>query len=212
MIERLSQLRVALLADCLDAVGLRNQCLPSHIRPLEHGSTLCGTVLPVQLAETPPPDPSAPHTYDGMISAIEALAPGDVIVASTCPVSLWGELLATAAIARGSRGIVCDAWVRDSEDLRELGFATFCAGLHPSDMYGRGDVVSSGQPIEIAGVRAERGDYVVADRDGIVIVPAAVAAEVVERAIAKDRGESTVRVELAAGEPIGDVFARHGIL
>ena len=212
MIDRLTLLRVALIADCLDAIGLRNQCLPAHIRPLEADSVVYGIAMPVTLRETAPPDPASPHSYDGLISAIEALAKGDVLVASSCPVSIWGELLATASLARGARGIVCDAYVRDAVDLREMGFPTFCAGCHPADMYGRGEVVAHGEPIEIAGVRIERGDLVAADRDGVVVVPAAAAAEVVERAIAKGAGESTVRSELRAGEPIGEVFARHGIL
>src|SRR5262249_13862834 len=104
--ERLGALYSAVVADVLDRLGRRHQVMASGIRPLAQGMRVAGralTALAVPEREGAPERP-----YAGEIQAVDALGPGDVLVASSCDFSLWGELLSTAARARGAHGVVLD--------------------------------------------------------------------------------------------------------
>ena len=103
---------------------------------------------------------------------MDALEPGDVMVVSTCRGSYWGELLATASRLRGARGIVVDAYTRDTLALIEMGFPTFAAGIHCADSLGRIDVDGFDVPVSCGGVDVVPGDLVLGDHDGVVVVPA----------------------------------------
>ena len=212
LVERLRKLHVAVVADCCDAVGHRNTVLLPHIRPLWNGCTTAGYAATVHIApvDAPPEDPA--DNYKNELAAVDALQPGDVMVVSSCKMSYWGELLSTAATRRGAAGIVADAYTRDADAIEELGFPTFVAGIQAQDSLGRVDVDAYGEPIECAGVRVEPGDLVLADRDGVVIVPQAVAAEVIEQAERKVELETEMRKDLARGMSVSDAFGQHGIL
>src|SRR5207248_789498 len=124
----------------------------------------------------------------------------------------WGELLATATLARGGRGAVLDGLVRDSRQIRALGLPVFCVGRRPYDSCGRGIVVAFDVPIALDGVPIAPGDLVFGDPDGVVIVPRAAEAEILERAWAKVDGENTTRDALRAGTPLAEVYRTFGIL
>lgn len=211
VIDRLDSLYVAVVSDCLDRVGLRDNVLAPHIRPLFPCRT-AGFALTVQAVavEAVPSDRS--RWYAGEIAAVDAQQPGDVMVVSTCPGSYWGELLATASRARGAQGIVADCYTRDIRALQEMQYPTFVAGVSAQDSLGRIDVVDLGGRIRCGGVNVSRGDLVLADEDGIAIVPADIADEVLALAEEKVASENTVREELAAGHSVREVFASHGVL
>jgi 4-hydroxy-4-methyl-2-oxoglutarate aldolase len=124
----------------------------------------------------------------------------------------WGELLTTAARARGAAGCVTDGLVRDVRLIREMRFPVFSGGIGPLDTKGRGIVVAIDVPIECGGVPVAPGDWIFGDADGVVVIPSGLCERAVERALEKVVAENTVRAELAAGEPLATVFARHGIL
>jgi regulator of RNase E activity RraA len=124
----------------------------------------------------------------------------------------WGELLSTAATARGAAGCVTDGLVRDVKGIREIGFPTFCGGFGPLDSKGRGEMVAVDVLVEIGGVPVAPGDLVFGDLDGVVVIPQAVEADVLDFAFSKVEAEETTRAELRAGAPLADVFRRHGIL
>ena len=110
------------------------------------------------------------------IAAIDSILPGEVVVVSTGESrrnAPWGELLSTAAIARGARGAVVDGLVRDVRRIQELGFPLFAAGMKPVDSKGRGRVVACNVPVRCGGVLVTPGDLVFGDLDGIVTIPAA---------------------------------------
>ena len=113
--------------------------------------------------------------YGTEIAAIDSILPGEVVVVSTggsrrnAP---WGELLSTAAVARGARGAVVDGLVRDVRRIQELRFPLFAAGMKPVDSKGRGQVVAWNVPVECAGVLVEPRDLVFADLDGVITIPA----------------------------------------
>ena len=160
--------------------------------------------------EGPPADRS--QWYAGEIEAVDAQQAGDVMVVSTCRGSYWGELLATASRARGARGIVADAYTRDIRAIEEMGYPTFVAGINAQDSLGRIDVDELGGTIECGGVKVSHGDLVLADEDGVVVVPAGVAEQVLALAEEKAATENVVRDKLAQGIPVRTVFEEHGVL
>jgi 4-hydroxy-4-methyl-2-oxoglutarate aldolase len=209
-----AQLYAAVLSDMLDSLGYRDQSLAPGIRPLDDSVTLFGRVRTGLLAAVYDV-PENVNPYEKEIELIDSLEPGDVPVFA-CPQNEravpWGELLSTSARARGAAGCVTDGLVRDIKMIRAMRFPVFAAGARPLDSKGRAVIISIDTPIECAGVLARSGDYIFGDVDGVLILPAQVADEAIARAVDKVAAESTVRTELAQGQKLRDVFARHGIL
>ena len=208
------ELNTAVLCDILDELGYRNQAMNGRIKPLDDGYKLVGvakTILSYDVDEMPE------EPYKTEIDAVDSVQEGDLVVCSTNNSSsngFWGELMATAAIARGARGVVVDGAVRDIRQLKALGdtFKVFAAGRNPLDSKGRCLVADYDCPILCDGILVHSGDLIFADVDGIVVVPAGCAQEVFERALEKVRGENRVREELRAGAYLKDVFAKYHIL
>lgn len=210
LIGRLAALYTPVVADVLDRLGYRDQSLHADIRPLATGLVAAGvarTVRTIPAADLSPPEP-----YKGEMAAVDALGPGDVMVVSRCDWSFWGELLSTAARCRGCRGVVIDGFTRDTRAIIAMGFPVFCRGIHPADTLGRLDVAEHDVPIHCGGVLVRPGDLVLADDDGIVIVPRGVADRAIELAEEKVRGENLVRKALAEGMSVTEAFRRYGVL
>jgi len=211
-IDQLSRLYTGVVCDVLDALGFRHQSLGGQVRPLTPARHVAGRVFPAQ-AKAVTEIPAEPYKLE--IAAVDAMRAGDVFVVDAgddCGSAFWGELLTTACMAKGVRGVVMTAAARDMWKIRELGFPVFGLGLHPADSKGRLDVVAIGEPVTIAGVRARAGDFVLGDEDGVVIIPAEAADETIRRALDKVSGENIAREELARGVPMGEVFRKYGIL
>lgn len=209
-----ADLFVSVISDCLDTVGVMKQALPSHIRPLDEGLLMAGrartaSFMEVWRAET------GVNPYELEIELVDSLKPGEIPVfacSNPARIAPWGELLSTAARARGAAGVLTDGGVRDVKAIRAMGFPVFHGAIAPLDTRGRGRVVALDVPIECAGVPAHSGDLVVGDADGVVIVPRAVEARVLELAFEKVRGERKTLADLRRGDLLKDVFARYGIL
>ena len=212
LIDRLERLHPAVVSDCLDRLGVRDRVLAPRIRPLDPGSRVAGRARTVQCVPSQGVPADRADWYRGELEAVDGLEPGDVMVVSTCEGSYWGELLATAAAYRGARGIVADAYTRDTLTLIEMGFPTFVAGIHCADALGRIDVEAVGVEIECGGVRVAERDLVLGDHDGVVIVPRAVAGEVIAAAEEKLAGENLVREKLAEGMPVAEAFRTYGVI
>jgi regulator of RNase E activity RraA len=211
-IQERQLLSSALLADVLDGLGHRHSALPMEIRPLDVEWKLCGRAATLS-AMTVAAEPAHPYAVE--MECIDALRPGEVLVATTNGdrgSALWGELLSTAARARGAVGAVIDGLTRDAARIRAMGFPVFAAGFCPLDSKGRLDCIAHGQPVRIANVVVRPGDWVFGDIDGLVVVPAELTDEAFARALAKAQGESRVRDELARGRGLREVFAEYGIL
>src|SRR2546421_9087626 len=172
LIDRLERLHPAVVSDCLDRLGHRAQVLAPHIRPLSRDTKVAGYASTVHCVDVDAVPPDRDDWYRGELSAVDELKPGDVMVVSTCRGSYWGELLATASGHRGARGVVADAYTRDTLALIELGFPTFAAGIHFADSLGRIDVDSVGTRIVCGGVEIGPGDLVLGDYHGVVMIPA----------------------------------------
>ena len=212
LIDRLERLHPAVVSDCLDRLGHRAQVLAPHIRPLSRDTKVAGYASTVHCVDVDAVPPDRDDWYRGELSAVDALEPGDVMVVSTCRGSYWGELLATASRHRGARGVVADAYTRDTLALIELGFPTFAAGIHCADSLGRIDVDAVGTRIVCGGVEIGPGDLVLGDYDGVVVIPAELGEQVVELAEEKLAGEDLVREKLAEGMPVSEAFRTYGVI
>lgn len=208
------RLFTAVLSDCLDAAGHRNQAMHARIRPLDETLVLCGrarTALYMDVYDAP----EGENPYELEIRLVDDLKADEVPVfacGTSGRISPWGELLSTAARARNAAGVVMDGMTRDVRAIRAMKFPVFAGGIGPLDAKGRGKVMALDVPVEVAGARVCPGDLVFGDADGVVVVPRAVEDQVVAAALAKVAGESATRDALARGERLADVFRRHGIL
>ena len=212
LIDRLDRLYPAVVADCLDKVGVRANVMDPRIRPIYPSARMAGVASTVHAIEVESPPDNPDDYYKGELRAVDALTDGDIMVVSQARGSYWGELLATASRYRGARGIVADTWARDTLQLTEMEFPTFVAGINCHDSLGRIDVESVGTPIECGGVCVEQGDLILADFDGVVVIPAAVANEVISLAEEKVAGENLVRSKLAEGMPVWEAFRTYGVI
>jgi len=203
----------AVVSDILDSLGHTEQVVRGGLRPAISGHwTLVGrarTARAVAVQERPE------QPYAQLLRLIDALRTGDVLVIDAGgrdTSGIFGGLLATAVKAAGGRGAIIDGDTRDLRELERLAFPTLARGGCPADSLGRDEVVETDAPIVCGGVRIDSGDLVVADADGIVIVPSAVEDEVVRLALEKVSGEDHVRRELANGMSASVAFERYGIL
>jgi regulator of RNase E activity RraA len=205
-------LYTAVVCDSLDSLGYRDQAMREWMRPLNPGFRFAGRARTIAYVDVYhlPGDP-----YGMEIAAVDSILPGEVVVASTAG-SLrnapWGELMSTAARARGARGAVIDGLIRDVKKIEELGFPVFARGIKPIDSQGRGIVLDYNVPVECAGVLVTPGDLIFADYDGVVAIPAAVVPDAVRLATEKVSKENASRQELMNGAYLRDVYKKYGVL
>jgi regulator of RNase E activity RraA len=202
----------AVLADVLDALGHRTSALPPGVRPLRPTWKVCGRAATLSAV---PVRAEPPHPYAVEMECIDLLRPGEVLVATTHgdhSSALWGELLSTAARARGAVGAVIHGATRDTARILAMDFPVFATGFSPLDSRGRLDGVSHGQPLGIGDCVVHPGDWVFGDADGVVVVPSGLAEAAFARALEKVKGENRVREELARGRGLREVFAEYRIL
>jgi 4-hydroxy-4-methyl-2-oxoglutarate aldolase len=206
------KLYTAVVADAMDHVGVRNQAMREYLRPIYSCKPFCGWARTIACSDVyhVPSDP-----YEMEIEAIDSILSGEVVVVSTQQSKRnapWGELLSTAAKARGAQGAVIDGLVRDVRKIEELGFPVLAAGIKPVDSMGRGIVTGYNVPVECGEVLVNPGDLVFADADGIVVVPKALVQEVIQLAWNKASREDSSRIELLGGAYLRDVFRKYGVL
>jgi 4-hydroxy-4-methyl-2-oxoglutarate aldolase len=214
-LSALNTLNAAVLSDAMDSVGLMHQAMKPFVRPLDDDSVLAGRArtglyMPVYALE------EGENPYAVEIALVDDLKRGDIVVLAcngpTDRIAPWGELLSTAAHARGAAGCVTDGLVRDVKQIRAMRFAVFHGGIGPLDTKGRARMVERDIPVECAGVPVRTGDIVFGDVDGVVVIPHEHELEIVARALEKVSGEKHSRDALQRGELLGDVFRRLGIL
>lgn len=207
-----AELGSALISDILDGRGLRSQCLQSGLQLLDLSHVIAGWAFPVVVQRVY----SVPDTpFRGLLAALDSLQPDDVFITPTqraTDIAVWGELLSTAAIARGAAGAITDGLIRDTRQIEDLDFPVVSGGTIPYDSKGRHEIVAHGVTVRIDGVTIEPGDFVLADRDGVVITPRVIAEEVIAEALEKRAKEREFKAAVAAGMSVTEAFEKFQVL
>lgn len=201
VVEQLGRAGVATVHEAQGRIGL----LKPYLRPVYAGAAACGTAVTV-LAQ--PGDNWMLHVVAEMIR------PGDIVVVALTTDNddgMFGDLLATSYRARGARGLVIDAGVRDAKTLTEMQFPVWSKAIHARGTV-KATVGSVNVPIVCAGMPIRPGDAVIADDDGVVVVARERVAEVAAGAEARKRKEEANRKRLAAGELGVDIYGMRDAL
>jgi regulator of RNase E activity RraA len=199
------------VGDILDDLGLTRQFLPQPIQPLRDDLKLAGRAMPVLMIDV---YGKQNQPFGKLTEALDQLQPGEIYLASGGEMrcAYWGEILTATAKKRAAAGAVINGFHRDTPKVLEQNWPVFSRGRFAQDSAVRTQVIDYRCAIEVGRVRVESGDLVFGDLDGVVVVPRKVESEVIEKALAKARGEKLVRKEIEGGMSSTEAFRKFGIL
>jgi regulator of RNase E activity RraA len=211
LLDGYRHVEVASVSDAMEKVIGRRMYLSHRMQPI-FTSRFAGFALTVKLKKEENKDP---HALDGMLSAIDQGAPNSVyvmVVEDGADIAGMGGLMGTAMLARNFSGAVIDGGVRDTAYLKKIGFPVFALGNVPSTSVGHYRFDGANIPVTCDGVLVTPGDIVVADSDGVAIVPHAQAAEVLATAQEMDFKEHSMYAYIEKLKSIEEAVKKFGRL
>ncbi len=205
------KLYTPVVGDILDTMGYYHQFLPPEIRPLRPDMKLAGKAMPVLMIDVFGPQKKP---FGLLTEALDQLEKNDIYVAAggakRC--AYWGELLTATSRVRGAVGAVVDGWHRDTPQVLEQNWPVFSRGCYAQDSGVRTQVVDFRCRIEVGQATIKNGDLLFGDVDGVLVIPAEIAGEVLEKSLEKAAGEKMVRKAIENGMTATAAFAKFGIL
>lgn len=208
--DRYRRLYTSLVSDCIEELGLGPRCLSPGLAPY-HPDQLrvaVGRAHTAYIRRT-----TERVEIDKLLEMVQATPPASVVVVATDPdfeAAAWGGLMSAAAGCRGAAAAVVAGGVRDLHQIQQLGFAVWARFRSPADIRGRGELVSYGEAVDIHGVRVRPGELVVADANGVVVVPAGAELTVLERCEDRLGREQATEDALRAGSDPRETYDRYG--
>jgi 5-oxopent-3-ene-1,2,5-tricarboxylate decarboxylase/2-hydroxyhepta-2,4-diene-1,7-dioate isomerase len=209
--ERLLRMTSATATNMLNLRGYQNQFMTAAL-PIQMGGRACGRALTVRFGPTRPDMtfPAEERHHEPLWQAIESIAPGDFLVldcGGDVRAGTTGDILAARVKRRGGVGIVVDGALRDAAQIRELvGLPCWSRGIHGSGFTAALICLDLGLPVRCFGVTVRPGDFILADDDGLVAIPAALAAEVAADGGETELKETFIRGLVEQGVPIGQCY------
>jgi regulator of RNase E activity RraA len=208
--ERLAALYTGAVHDVLRGMGHANCVLPTGIAPLDPGKKLAGEIYTVSghIDQTRDPHDTLVQ-WTGLLSKAPS---GKVLVCqpNTHMVALMGELSAETLHHKKVRGYVVDGGCRDVEFILKIGFPVFCSFNTPADIVARWVPDRFGEPITIGTVTISSGDYILGDRDGVVVLPANTAGDVIAQTEKVVTTENKVRSAILSGMDPQEAYLKYG--
>jgi 4-hydroxy-4-methyl-2-oxoglutarate aldolase len=211
LVERLAAIPyTGAISDILDEMGFTGQGLPHQIQAVDRGQTLAGRALTILGETTTSTDPEI--IFVPFLRMLGDIRPGDVLVSQPNDnvAAHLGELSSETAQHRGARGAVIDGGARDTDYIRKIKFPVFARYTTPADIVGRWRLVAYNVPIQIGKVEIMPGDYIVADLDGVLVIPQNIAEEVISKAEEVVRTENLVRKAIMDGMHPLDAYRQFG--
>lgn len=205
------ELYTPVVGDVLDDLGYTHQFFPQPIQPLREEMKLAGRAMPVLMIDV---FGKQKKPFGLLTEALDQLQPGEIYLASGGEMrcAYWGEILTATAKKRGAVGAVINGFHRDTPKVLEQKWPVFSRGRFAQDSAVRTQVADYRCPVEVGHATVHPGDLVFGDLDGVIVIPRKVEAEVIERALAKARGEMLVRKEIEGGMSSTAAFKKYGIL
>ncbi|HKN03433.1 MAG TPA: RraA family protein [Buttiauxella sp.] len=210
----------ALLGDVLDGIGLQNQFLNPQLQPLAMHMRIAGRAMPVLEADyvTFPGikthGPLGDKAFGVMFEALDSLQENEVYIASgSSPTyALWGGLMSTRAMHLKAAGAILNGYSRDKPEILELDFPVYSRGCYSQDQKVRGKVLDYRVPVNVDGVLITPGDLIVADEEGVLVIPAHAEQEVIGLALEKKIMENKVRDAISQGMGAVEAWNRFGVM
>ena len=207
----------AVVGDVLDVMGYRNQFLPPEVKPLTAGTKIAGRAMPVLEAdylEGAGHGPLADKPFGIMFEALDDLNEHEIYIASgsTFSYALWGGLMSTRAKSLQAAGAILNGYVRDVAEIERLDFSVFSRGTYAQDQGVRGKVLDYRVPIQFGQTVIKPGDILFGDDEGVIVIPADIAAEAIEKALEKAQTENLVADAIAKGMSAQEAWDTFGVM
>lgn len=200
------------ISDILDQMGYRNQTFGGDIMPLQEGTVLFGpafTSIGTEVYSMPE------EPLMAQCRVVNQIQEGDVYILVTrgqynCAV--FGELFATAVLAKKGEGVLLDGYIRDIRALKSMDFPVFYRGKSPRTSKGRCEINECQIPVQLEGVTIHPGDLIFADIDGVAVIPQEIADEVIAQSVETVTKENLVRAGLQDGATLEEVYTKVGAI